>query len=107
MLVTLNLVATDSQGHPVADLTAGEIQITDQGKPQSVAGFRKESRLPPAAPTAQREFTNRPAALSNVHVVLFDLLNLELAARKPATDQIVRALEHLEASDSVYLYLVN
>ncbi|HZY60106.1 MAG TPA: VWA domain-containing protein, partial [Candidatus Binataceae bacterium] len=96
----------DSQGHPVSDLTAAELQVTDQGKTQPIASFRKDTRRPSVA-TSPSEFSNRPAALNNVHVILFDLLNLDMAARKPATDQIVRALEHLEVSESVYLYLVN
>ena len=36
-LVTLDLTAPDAQGHAVADLTADEIRITDQGKAQAVA----------------------------------------------------------------------
>ena len=40
-------------------------------------------------------------------MILFDVLNLSMANRQPAVDQIVRALENLEAGDSVYLYLLN
>jgi len=104
-LVTLNLTATDSQGHPVTDLTAADIQITDQGKATPFVAFRNDALR---APAAARELSNRPApAISHVQVILFDLLNLSIAARKPAIDQLVRSLENLEAADAIYLYLIN
>lgn len=106
-LVTLNFTATDSQGHRVTDLTAADVQITDQGKPVPVVTFRGDGLRPQAAPGA-REFSNWPApAVSHAQVILFDLLNLSIANRQPAVDQIVHALENLETSDSVYLYLLN
>ena len=70
-----------------------------------MAAFRNDALR---APSAAREISNRPApALSRIQVILFDVMNLSLASRKPAIDQIVRALEKLETSDSVYLYLLN
>src|SRR5690349_13733006 len=104
-MVTLNLIAIDGQGHAVADLAANDLQIADEGKPQSIATFRREAAAAPAAP-AQVEFSNRLPGLAGVHVVLFDLLNLDLGDRKPATDRIVRALQQLEGGDAVYLYLI-
>ncbi|MCU1236044.1 MAG: hypothetical protein JWP63_4011, partial [Candidatus Solibacter sp.] len=104
-LVTVNFAATDADGKAVTDLTAAEIQITDQGKTAAIAAFRNESLRSPAA---AREISNRPApALTRVQVILFDLLNLSLANRKPAIDQIVRALEKAGTSESVYIYLLN
>jgi VWFA-related protein len=112
-LVTLNLIATDAQGRPVTDLTAADIQIADQGKPAPILAFRNDAFRNDAVGTqaaapASREFSNRPApAVSHAQVILFDVLNLSLANRQPAVDQIVRALENLESGDSVYLYLLN
>ena len=107
-LVTLNLAATDAQGHPVTDLTAAEIQITDQGKSVPVVAFRNDAARPGAAAPAAREYTNRPSpAVSHAQIILFDTFNLPLANRQPAVDQIVRSLEKLETSDSVYLYLLS
>uniref|UniRef100_Q01WU3 VWFA-related domain-containing protein n=1 Tax=Solibacter usitatus (strain Ellin6076) TaxID=234267 RepID=Q01WU3_SOLUE len=104
-LVTLNLTATDSQGHAVTDLTAADIQITDQSKSAPIVAFRNEALR---APAAAGEISNRPApAISHAQVILFDLLNLSIAARKPAIDQLVRALENREAADAIYLYLIN
>src|SRR5690349_4442912 len=94
-MVTLNVTATDGQGHAVADLAANELQIADEGKPQAIAAFRKETRAASGAP-APGEYSNRPPGLNGVQVVLFDLLNLDLGDRKPATDRIVRALQQLD-----------
>jgi len=104
-LVTLNFSATDAQDHPVTDLTAAEIQISDQGKVVSTVAFRNDSLRSPAA---AGEFSNRPApAVSHIQVILFDVLNLSLGDRQPAIDQIVRSLEKLESSDSLYFYILN
>jgi VWFA-related protein len=104
-LVTLNFSAADAQGHAITDLTAAEIQVTDQGKSAPVAAFRNDALRSAPGP---REFSNRPApSVAHIQVILFDLLNLNLASRQPAIDQIVRALEKQENSDSIYFYLIN
>jgi hypothetical protein len=38
-LVDLDVVAFDSHGQPVTDLTADDFQITDAGKPQTISFF--------------------------------------------------------------------
>ena len=38
-LVTLNISARDAQGHAVTDLTATELEITDQGRRRRSLGF--------------------------------------------------------------------
>ena len=107
-LVTLNILATDAQGRPVTDLTAADLQITDQAKPVSPVAFRYESPRPAPAPPGPREFTNRPApALDRIRVVLFDVLNLSSEMRQSKIDQIVKVLEAREKSDSVYCYIIN
>jgi VWFA-related protein len=105
-LVTLNLTATDADGHAVTGLAAGDIKITDQGKPVAIASFRQEG-LRTAAPAAAEVFTNRPPGLANVHVVLFDILTMAPGNRQATVDLIVKALEPLEKDEAVYLYVVN
>jgi VWFA-related protein len=98
--VTLNIAAFDSRGWPVDDLNSGDFQITDEGKPQTIVSFRRNDD----APALKGEASNpieRPAL-----VILFDLLNANFTSQAYATEQIVHALEHLESSDGVYLYLL-
>lgn len=104
-LVTVNFSAVDAQGHAITDLTAAEVQVTDQGKPAPLVAFRNEALR---SAVVGREYSNRPApAVSRIQVILFDVLNLSLSNRQQAIDQTVRALEKLESSDSLYFYLLN
>jgi hypothetical protein len=49
-LVYLNVIAVDSHGDPVTDLTSDDFQIADAGKPQKIALFRhRDEKLSPAA----------------------------------------------------------
>ena len=106
-LVTLHVIATDAQGARVTDLTAADLQVTDQGKAVQIAAFRNLAPRP-AAPPAAREVNNTPpAALSHPMVILFDLLSISTGSRQPAIDQMVRSLEHMEAPDAVYFYVIN
>lgn len=91
-LVNLNVTAVDSQGRPVSDLRAEDFQILDNGKPRKIASFRalpgKRSQAAPAT------------------FILFDLFNANFEARGLGSNEITRALEKLESSDNVYLYLL-
>jgi hypothetical protein len=47
-LVTLNVIATDAQGHTVSGLIAADLRITCQSKPVPPFAFRNETTLPTA-----------------------------------------------------------
>lgn len=87
--VTLNVVATDSSGKPVPDLTAADFRVSDNGSPQELTAFRRNQG-------------NGPSAL----VLLFDLLNLNLASVGYEWQQIKQSLPEMPASESLYLYLL-
>jgi VWFA-related protein len=91
-LVNLNVTAVDNQGRPVSDLRAEDFQILDNGKPRKIIWFRalpgKRSQTAPAT------------------FILFDLFNANFEARGLGANEIMRALEKLESSDNVYLYLL-
>jgi VWFA-related protein len=104
--ITLHVAVFDNHNQPVADLKPEEFQITDQGKPQSIVSFRRngdQARL-----NSPKESDTSGAANSNspLIVILFDLLNTNMANRNMAQEEIVQVLEHLESSDSVFLYLL-
>jgi VWFA-related protein len=104
-LVTLNLSARDADGHAVTDLTAADLQVSDQGKTTPILAFRNESLRPQLI---AREHANRAVpSVSQTHVILFDMLNLSQATRQPTIDQMVKTLEAIPNSDSLYLYLLN
>jgi VWFA-related protein len=105
--VALNVVALDSRGDPVEDLTAADFQVSDQGKPQRIVSFvsspdpkQLSSLSKPGGGAAGLGTAARPI------VILFDLLNADFSNRGFGKEEIERALEHMEASDFLYLYLL-
>ena len=107
-MVDLNVVAVDSHGQPVTDLTRDEFRVTDSGKPQSIAFFHhRDSGLAQAPPLGPNEFSNRGRAnIPRATLILFDLLNERFDTRGTAANQLVHDLASLENPDFVYLYLL-
>jgi VWFA-related protein len=87
-LVALNVVALDSAGNPVTDLTAADFTVLDNGSRQQIAALR----------------LNQSAAPTPV-VILFDLMNLNIESRGAVENAVKTSLAKLPANDSLYLYL--
>ncbi|MBZ5578292.1 MAG: VWA domain-containing protein [Acidobacteriia bacterium] len=107
-LVDLNVVAVNSQGEPVADLTQDDFRVTDSGKQQKIVFFRHQDSRRWEAPKLQPgEFSNRTLPNApRATLILFDLMNEDFSSRGVAASQLVRNLESLENADYVYLYLL-
>ena len=88
-LVALNVVALDSTGKPVKDLTASGISVFDNNSRQKIVNLRLNQ-------------SDGPRAL----VVLFDLMNSSENSRGAIWDAMKKSLAHMPASDSLYLYLL-
>lgn len=99
-LVVLDVVVTDSAGHPIHDLKAGDFTILERGKkmiPQSFEEHHTELTQPAApAPAAPRSipnvFTNYTETPPNgaLNVLLLDALNT------PLTDQMALRRQMLD-----------
>ena len=76
-LVDLNVVAVDSHGQPVTDLSSDDFEITDGGKQQKIAFFHHSNRAQWQTSTlAHNELSNRSGAtIPYATVILFDLMN--------------------------------
>jgi VWFA-related protein len=107
-LINLNVTAVDSHGNPVEDLSAGDFQVFDSGKPQQIASFRHtDSRAARPEPLGPHEFSNRSGAdTGHATVILFDLLNEHLEARGPAWNELIHTLQPLESSQGLYFYIL-
>jgi VWFA-related protein len=105
-MVALNVVAFDGHGDPVVDLRSEEFQVFDQGKSESITAFRRDEDVPQLAVPLADGASTRSGAKLPAMVILFDLLNANLSNRGYGADEIVHSLEHLESSESVYLYLL-
>jgi len=105
-MMDLNVVALDSHGQPILDLTRDEFRINDNGKPRNIAFFRhRDSALSAAPALALNEFSNRGRTnVPRATVILFDLLNERFGTRGMTANQLVHDLESLESADYVYLY---
>jgi VWFA-related protein len=107
-VVNLNVIATDSHGQAVADLTSADFQVFDGGKPQDIVFFRLTPvKAPPIVALEPREFSNRNgAAFPHSTLILFDLLNSLMTDRGFSSAEIARNLQGLESSDSLYFYIL-
>jgi VWFA-related protein len=108
-LVNLNVVALDSHDRPVTDLTGGDIQITDAGKPQQLVYFKhNDERLQTQAALAPGEYSNRAGSRPpHVTVILFDRLNDSLGPSGAALNDLSHSLERMEAGGAdLYLYFL-
>ncbi len=109
-MVRLNVVAEDAKGGPVTELAANDLQITDAGKPETIALFRKNGTAGASVgtgPMAPGEFSNRGAGTpAQVTVVLFDVLNTTMKDQAYVRGRIIEALQPVKDGDSVYFYLL-
>ena len=107
-LIKLNVVAVDARGQTVADLTRDDFQVFEGARLQHIASFRRNDvKLLRTLPPRPNEFSNRSgASLSRATVILFDLLNARFDDRGYAANQLVPALQHVEAGDSLFLYIL-
>ena len=103
--VKLEVTAFDAKGLPVIDLRSDEIQVTDNGKAETIAFFRpwSDQEFRENAAAEPPEFSNRSKTPPHVTVVVLNLLDPNL---KPFQwNQTVQAIQRFEASNDVYFYL--
>ncbi|HET9468097.1 MAG TPA: VWA domain-containing protein [Vicinamibacterales bacterium] len=112
-LVEFTVVALDSKGNPVTDLTSADLTLTDRGLPREIAFFRfdggppaVEATLPP--PLTPGFVTNRPeyqpAPQRNVTAVVLDMINTAPPDQNGARAQLLRHLNALPANTPVGLF---
>jgi VWFA-related protein len=109
-LIEFSVTAVDRKGGAVADLSANEIRITENGRSRSVAVFRydggaagsKPAALPPGVVTNRAEYTAGPPR--NVIAILLDALNTPAADQMSARDQVLSRLSTIEPGTRVAVY---
>ena len=107
-MVDLNVVAVNSHGAPVSDLTREEFRIADAGAPQTIAFFRhRDGAAKPVPRLAAGEYSNRSAGnVPRATLILFDMLNQKFGTRGVTTNNLIHDLGALETPDYVYLYIL-
>lgn len=114
-LVQVDVVATNSSGQPIRDLSASDFSILEDGKPQKVSFFTRyraadETRpapspqLPPQVVTNKPEF--RPAEGAPV-VLLFDGLNTPAANQMFVRQEMLKFLsQHFDTNTRTAVMLL-
>lgn len=108
-LVVVDVVATDSKGHPVGDLGIDDFTVLEDNQPQKIRGFsfRQTSTLTEAQqPANPKVFSNAPrySGSSSLNVILLDALNAEFLSRTYARDQLLKYLESGPAIQPTAVY---
>lgn len=104
----LSLVALDSRGQPVNDLTMDEITINEGGKTRKVAFMRHiERRLAPGAKLSPNEYSNRAGrVIPHATVILLDMMNQSFSTRNIAANQLTKFLQSAENTEYLYVYFL-
>ena len=108
-LVVVDVVATDSKGHPVGDLGIDDFAILEDNQPQKIRGFsfRQTSTLTEVRePANPKVFSNAPrySGSSSLNVILLDALNAEFLSRTYARDELLKYLESGPAIQPTAVY---
>jgi VWFA-related protein len=109
-LIEVNVVAQDSKGRAVKDLTRKDFTLFDNGKEVPIDIFAAESvktasraitTLPP------NTYTNRLRGVPpSVTIILLDGLNTSFEDQTWARSEVIRFLENLQPQDRVAIFLL-
>jgi VWFA-related protein len=107
-LIEIDVVAQDSRGRAIKDLTRDDFKIYDNGKEVPIGLFSALSLTPtPAAPLPPKTFSNRiQGAPPNVTAVLLDGLNTSFHDQTWARKEVIRFLEELQPRDRAAIFLL-
>ncbi len=105
-LVEISVVAQDSGGRAMTDLSREDFSLYDDGKPVPIDLFSAASlQRVPAATLPPNTFSNRGAP-PIITVVLLDGLNTSFQDQSWARTQVVRFLDELKPEDRVGIMLL-
>ena len=106
-LVQVDAVVTDSHSQPLADLTASDFTVLENGKPQKVSVFSYESpqkkvESVPAPPLPPGAVTNRPDPhqAAPIVILLLDGLNTPSSQQLYVRQQMLKYLRELKSSNA-------
>jgi VWFA-related protein len=98
-VVLVDVVVTQGKGEPVAGLHKEDLQVSEDGRPQTISFFEEHTggtvsavKLPPTPPGV---YTNYPTikTTDSIHVLLLDSLNTQAADQTYVRPQMVKYLQ--------------
>ena len=105
--VQVDLVATDSHGRPVTDLSKENFTLLDSGRPREIQFFAVDRTRPDSPPTAAAAAS--ASALPGVRtvVILMDAINDYFDDHARALQQAIKRVEALEPGERIALYMLD
>jgi VWFA-related protein len=112
-LVVVDVVATNSKGEPITDLTANDFTVLENGTPQQLRFFSFQSggnavafQPSPSRRLPTNVFTNVPdyKPTGALNVILLDALNTSLLHQVDVQEQMVKLLEKLPSDRPMAVY---
>jgi VWFA-related protein len=107
-LVVVDVVASDSKGQPVPDLTAQDFTVLEDGKPQKISGFTFQGASAVAVAHEQLPaniVSNTPQfRSSSLNIILFDTVNGEFAEHAYARDELLKFLNGADLGRPVAIF---
>ncbi|MHB8653744.1 MAG: VWA domain-containing protein [Terriglobia bacterium] len=105
-LVDISVVAQDSSGRAVTDLSRNDFQLYDNGKPVPIDEFSAVSlQRAPVEALPPNTFSNR-VGVPIITVVLLDGLNTTFQDQSWARTEVVQFLEKLRPEDRVAIFML-
>jgi VWFA-related protein len=115
--VLLDVVVTDSSGHPLTGLKASDFKVTEEGELQRLTHLEEHhsmsaeslSRLKSGPALPPNTFTNfTPVQNTNSStVILLDALNTSLDAQMELRQQLIDAVKHIQPGTPVALFQID
>lgn len=103
----MQVVAFDKKGQAVTDLAASDLQVTDNGEPQTITSLSLNDNRPVTPPAlGPHEYSNQTGAQRGTTIILFDLLNGTFTDREYVARAIQHSVEQAENPASVFLYIL-
>jgi VWFA-related protein len=112
--VLLDVVVSDSDGHPVTGLTAADFKVTEEGDEQHVQHLEEHhamsaddlARLKSAPGLPPNTFTNfTPVVNTNSStVILLDVLNTPLQAQMELREQLIDSMKHMQPGTPIAIF---
>ncbi len=113
-LVQVFVIAEDSRGRAVTNLTKDDFTVLDQGKPQNISSFTPliagPGILNASSTTPTHDFSNlaesEQGAAPSVSVILLDFVNTSLKDFSYAQTQVLKFARQTRPEDQVAIYLL-
>jgi VWFA-related protein len=110
-LVQISVIATDKKGEPVGDLTRADFVVLDNGRPQEIQIFQRETNQRPANPSLRLPpdtYTNQIHKAGNippsVTMLLLDGLNTGISDQAYSRQQVIKFLLQIHANDCLAIF---